>query len=30
MKITTANPVIIDDIKVDPIDMYLSAEGNQE
>ena len=30
MKVTTANPVIIDDIKVDPIDMYLSAEGNAD
>lgn len=30
MKVTTNNPVIIDDIKVDPIDMYLSAEGTTE
>lgn len=30
MKITTINPVIIDDVQVDPIDMYLPADGNTE
>lgn len=30
MKVTTSNPVIIDDVKVDPIDMYLPAEGSTE
>lgn len=30
MKVTTSNPVIIDDVKVDPIDMYIAAEGSTE
>jgi hypothetical protein len=30
MKITTSNPVLIDEKKVDPIDMYLSAEGKSD
>ena len=28
MKITTNNPVIVDDVKVDSADMYLSADGD--